>query len=191
MSFNVKLGEKVTLLREKSDMSTEQLAKKAGVDILMVQQIENGELVPFLTQLIKISRALGVRLGTLLDDQEHIGPVITKNDDLQHVKRFRGSSSDSKRNRVYYSLAFNKHSRHMEPLLLELAPSDDYDNKKSSHEGEEFIYVLEGDITVEYGKEKYSLLKGESIYFDAIIEHDVKAKGKNPAKILAVIHEPF
>lgn len=190
MSYNTKLGEKVKLSREKNEMSAEQLAERAGVDTSMVESIEKGQLVPYLSPLIKISRALGVRLGTLLDDQEHIGPVVTKNDDLKHVERFRGADSDSNRSRVFYSLALNKTSRHMEPLLVDLDLSDDSANKKSSHEGEEFIYVLDGSIKVEYGKDVYNLNRGESIYFDSIIEHDVKAAGNEQARILAVIHEP-
>ena len=190
MTYNEKLGEKIRLTREKNDMSVDQLAERAGVDSSMVESIESGELVPYLSPLIKLSRALGVRLGTFLDDQENLGPVITKNDDISHVKRFRGADADTNGGRTFYSLALNKTSRHMEPMIVELNPSDDAALKKSSHEGEEFIYVLEGAVTVEYGREVYSLSTGDSIYYDSIVEHDVKAAGNASAKILAVIHEP-
>ena len=171
-------------------MTVDQLAERAGVDSAMVESIEKGELVPYLSPLVKLSRALGVRLGTFLDDQENLGPVITKNDDIAHIERFRGSDADTNKGRTFFSLALNKTSRHMEPLMVELNPSDDAGLKKSSHEGEEFIYVLEGSIIVEYGKDVYTLAAGESIYYDSIVEHDVKAAGDAPAKILAVIHEP-
>ncbi len=190
MTYNEKLGEKIKLTREKNDMSIEELAQRAGVDSGMISSIEKGELVPYLSPLVKLARALGVRLGTFLDDQEHLGPVLTKKDDIDHVERFRGADSDEKRSRIFYSLALNKTSRHMEPLLVDLAPADEGSHKKSSHEGEEFIYVLEGNITVEYGKDLYNLSVGDSIYYDSIVEHDVKASGNAPAKILAVIHEP-
>ena len=189
MTYNKKLGEKIKLTREKNDMTVDQLAERAGVDVAMVNSIENGELVPYLSPLVKLSRALGVRLGTFLDDQEHIGPVVTKNDDSDRVARFRGSDADKDAGRTFFSLALNKTSRHMEPFMIELSPSDDAELKKSSHEGEEFIYVLEGDIVINYGKDEYKLTAGESIYYDSIVEHDVKASGAS-AKILAVIHEP-
>ena len=58
---------------------------------------------------------------------------------------------------------------------------------KSKRSGEES--VLEGEIIIDYGKDVFTLKAGESIYYDSIVEHDVKAAGA-PAKILAVIHEP-
>lgn len=189
MTYNKKLGEKIKLTREKNDMSIEQLAERAGIDISMISSIENGELVPYLSPLVKLSRALGVRLGTFLDDQENLGPVITRHDDLAQVARFRGADTDTAAGRTFFSLALNKTSRHMEPFMIELSPSDEAGLKKSSHEGEEFIYVLEGEIVIDYGKDVYTLKAGESIYYDSIVEHDVKASG-SAAKILAVIHEP-
>ncbi|MDC7227347.1 MAG: cupin domain-containing protein [Spirochaetales bacterium] len=188
MTYNEKLGEKIRLTREKNDMSVEQLAERAGVDVKMVESIEYGALVPYLSPLVKLSRALGVRLGTFLDDQEHLGPVVNRKDDQAHISRFRGADADEDEGRTFYSLALNKSSRHMEPLMVELSPSDEA-VKKSSHEGEEFIYVLEGNIEVNYGKEVYKLSAGDSIYYDSIVEHDVMADGAS-ARILAVIHEP-
>ena len=134
MTYNQKLGEKIRLTREKNDMSVEQLAERAGVDKKMIESIEKGALVPYLSPLIKLSRALGVRLGTFLDDQDHLGPVITKNDDMAHISRFRGADADTDQGRTFFSLALNKTSRHMEPLMVELSSSDKA-VKKSSHEG--------------------------------------------------------
>ena len=73
--------------------------------------------------------------------------------------------------------------------MIELSPSDEAGLRKSSHEGEEFIYVLDGEIAIDYGKDIFRLKAGESIYYDSIVEHDVKAVDA-PARILAVIHEP-
>jgi quercetin dioxygenase-like cupin family protein len=188
VTYNEKLGEKVRLTREKSEMSVEELAERAGIETGMITAIEKGELVPYLSPLIKVSRALGVRLGTFLDDQEHLGPVVTRNGDMAQVERFRGT--DGNQENVFYSLARNKTSRHMEPMLIELHPDERLNLKKSSHEGEEFIYVLAGEITIEYGKETYNLTTGDSIYYDSIVEHNVKAAGSTQATLLAVIHEP-
>ena len=65
------------------------------------------------------------------------------------------------------------------------------DYKLSAHEGEEFIYVMEGEVEVEYGKEKYSLKEGDSIYYDSIVKHHLHGAPGKSAKILALIYIPF
>jgi len=190
VTYNKQLGEKIKLLREKHELTIEALAEQAGIDSAMVAKMEKGELVPYLSPLIKLSRALGVRLGTFLDDQENLGPVVTRKEDLSEVERFRGVDADADRGRAFFSLALNKTSRHMEPFIVELAPSDESGRKTSSHEGEEFIYVLEGEVEILYGREIYRLGAGESIYYDSIVQHDVKGAGNKAARVLAVVHEP-
>jgi quercetin dioxygenase-like cupin family protein len=61
----------------------------------------------------------------------------------------------------------------------------------SSHEGEEFIYVLNGNVKILYGNSSYTLSAGDSIYYDSIVEHLVEAADHNPAKILAVVYTPL
>ena len=68
MAVDTRIGEKVATVRESLGLSCEELAERSGCDVAVIERIEAGELVPSLAPLIKISRALGVRLGTLLDD---------------------------------------------------------------------------------------------------------------------------
>ena len=63
--------------------------------------------------------------------------------------------------------------------------------KLSAHEGEEFIYVMSGEVEIDYGKEKYSLKEGDSIFYDSIVEHHVHGAIGKSARILAVVYIPF
>ena len=56
---------------------------------------------------------------------------------------------------------------------MEIEPSKESDYKLSSHEGEEFIYVLEGSVEINYGKDVYLLNNGDSIYIDSVVLHNV------------------
>ncbi len=86
----------------------------------------------------------------------------------------------------------DKSGRHMEPFLIDVAPSEDgVDFVLSTHEGEEFIYVLEGVLEINYGKNTYILEEGDSIYYDSIVAHHVHAAADNTAKILGVIYTPY
>lgn len=71
-----KLGTKITTLREAHHLTQQDLADRCQCDIETIQGLENGELPPSLAPLIKITRALGVRLGTLMDDDEARGATL-------------------------------------------------------------------------------------------------------------------
>ncbi|WP_048043793.1 helix-turn-helix domain-containing protein, partial [Methanosarcina mazei] len=76
MSEENRVGSKIRQLREARDMTVEELAEASQSSSELIQQLENGALVPSLTPLLKIARALGVRLGTFLDDMPQSGPVL-------------------------------------------------------------------------------------------------------------------
>ena len=90
----------------------------------------------------------------------------------------------------FFSLAEGKTSRHMEPFMITVNPADLGSHSLSSHEGEEFVYVLNGAIEIEYGKDLHVLVPGDSIYYDSIVPHQLRAHGDVPARILAVVYAP-
>jgi mannose-6-phosphate isomerase-like protein (cupin superfamily) len=77
----------------------------------------------------------------------------------------------------------------MEPFIVDILPGDSKSLPKSSHEGEEFIYVMEGKITVAYGTDVFDLEKGDCIYLDSIVEHLITTPGPQ-ARILGVVYVP-
>ena len=79
----------------------------------------------------------------------------------------------------------------MEPFIIDIQPSEDRNFKLSAHEGEEFIYVMSGQVEIEYGKEKFTLSEGDSIFYDSIVKHHVHGANGQAAKILAVVYIPF
>ncbi len=186
-----RIGSKIRQLREAREMTVEELAEASQSSEELIQQLENGALVPSLTPLLKIARALGVRLGTFLDDMPQSGPVIVKSGQSEDVVRFSGKTERPKKSALeFYSLAPDKADRHMEPFVIDIHPSPKESHKLSSHEGEEFIYVLSGDIEIFYGKDVIKLNSGDSIYYDSIVPHDVHTEGESDARILAVIYAP-
>jgi transcriptional regulator with XRE-family HTH domain len=192
MTYDDRIGTKITTLRTSLGLTPEELAERSGCDIVVIEQLEAGELAPSLAPLIKITRALGCRLGTLLDDETEIGPVITRKDEADSVTRFKGGSTDGTGQLDFYSLAASKASKHMEPFVINIEPTAAAGGgATSSHEGEEFIYVLEGSLEVEYGHDIHALAPGDSIYYDSIVPHEVRAGGGATAKILAVVYTPY
>ena len=188
---NTVVGSKIKGIRESKSLSVEEIAERSGLSVEQVNSIENDENLPSLGPLIKIARALGVRLGTFLDDSDALGPVVCRAEEHNNSISFSNDASDARKNMEYFSLAKEKAGRHMEPFIIDIQPSEEKDFKLSAHEGEEFIYVLSGELEIEYGKEKYLLKEGDSIYYDSIVKHHVHGVAGKAAKILALGYIPF
>lgn len=183
------IGPRIRQLREHRELSIDALAQRAGCSPEMVAALEAGELVPSLTPLFRLARGLGVRLGTLLDDQSQDGPAIVRQGDAGVTVHFSGNDPARTHSTLdFHPLAPHKAARNMEPFLVDVHPAP-ADVALNEHEGEEFIYVLSGRIEVRYGKDVHQLDAGDSIYYESVVPHHLHALGGD-ARILAVIYAP-
>jgi transcriptional regulator with XRE-family HTH domain len=184
-----RIGERLATLRKERNLKPEDLAARSGVLLSEIEAIEASRFSPTIAPLVKLSRALGVRMGTFLDDVGGAGPVISRAGAAEEVMRASGQASPQKGALSFHSLAQGKSGRSMEPFIVEVRPSQGADAPSSSHEGEEFIYVLEGEIELRYGSDTFSLGAGDSVYYDSIVPHLVCSAAS--ARILAVIYAPY
>jgi len=193
MSNNNIVGAKIKGIRESKNLTIEEISERSGLSTDQICSIENDQNLPSLGPLIKIARALGVRLGTFMDDNDALGPVVTRAEDREKDSSisFSNGASDARKHMEYHPLAQKKAGRHMEPFIIDINPEGQKEFKLSAHEGEEFIYVMEGDLEIDYGKEKYTLKQGDSIYYDSIVKHHVHSVPGKSAKILALVYIPF
>ena len=189
MSESINVGEKIKSICGQKNITKEDLAERSGLSLEQITSIEENVNVPSLAPLIKIARVLGVRLGTFLDDNEELGPVVTRKTDNVKSISFSNNAAEMRKHMDYFSLSQAKSGRHMEPFIIDIAASD-ANFSLSSHEGEEFIYVLEGNLKLEYGSTSETLKAGDSVYYDSIVPHRVLSADSNPVKILAVIYTP-
>lgn len=194
MGNNKVIGAKIKSIRESKQLTLQEVAERSGLGIEQIERIEGNLDFPSLAPLIKIARVLGVRLGTFLDDQSELGPVICRKKDSNEANSigFTNNASQQRKHMEYHSLSQDKSGRHMEPFLIDIAPSEEgVDFVLSTHEGEEFIYVLDGIVEINYGKNTYILEEGDSIYYDSIVAHHVHATAESKARILGVVYTPY
>lgn len=185
------IGEKIKSIRNNQKMSIQELAERTGLTMEQVSRIEENVDIPSLTPLMKIARALGVRLGTFLDEQlNEEGPVICRKGKADDTISFSNHASQEWQHMHYHSLAKNKIDRHMAPFIIDIEDNKEKNFFPSDHEGEEFIMVLKGELEITYGKSTYLLKEGDTIYYDAIVPHHIHAANGKPAQILAVIYLP-
>lgn len=186
---NISLGARIASYRQKNGITLEQMAQRTGLDQGFLQAVEEQDIYPSLGPLLKIARTLGVRLGTFLDDQVSKDPLIVRLDERQQqLVTHRGDNGPV--DTVFYSLGRGKNDRHMEPFFVEIEPGSGEPTKLSSHEGEEFIVVVQGRVELTYGQETFSLGPGDSIYYNSVVPHHLAAEGGEKASIYAVLYFP-
>ena len=187
------VGAKIKGLREAKNLSIDVIAERSGLTVEQIESIENDVNLPSLGPLIKIARALGVRLGTFMDDNDALGPIVCRAEDREKDSSisFSNGATDARKHMEYHPLAQQKAGRHMEPFVIDINPEENPNFQLSDHEGEEFIYVMQGEVEIVYGKETYTLKEGDSIFYDSIVKHHVHGAPGKSAKILAVVYIPF
>lgn len=185
------VGEKIKRLREGAGLSVEQLAERAGIQPEDLERIERDMISPTLGVLTKICDGLGVRLGRFFDMGPRKYYALVRSSDEKVATRV-ASKNGADYGYEYTSLGSEKRQRVMEPFIITINPPSDASEmeKPSTHEGEEFVYVLEGELEIQLQDEHFLLQPGDSIYYDASVPHRVLHRGQGPARVLAVIHLP-
>jgi transcriptional regulator with XRE-family HTH domain len=187
MSSSEKLGIRIRNFRERLELSPEELARNAGIEASMIRDIEEGRVYPAINVLVKIARALGQRLGTFLDDQFVADPLIVRRDEREEeTSPYIGGAEGHYH---YFPLGKGKTDRHMEPFYIIIDPSER--RELSSHEGEELVIVVSGEVELIYGKETFLLREGDSMYYNSIVPHHLGAAGDSRAEIYAAVFTPF
>ena len=179
------IGERVRGLREDKGLTLEEFSHLTGFDVDFLLQIENNEVQPQLGTVIKLSKALDeafCRIVSCVGDRLF---SITRKDDAKPIARST-SKKGNKQLYTYKGLAPEVRGRHMEAMTVVL--EEGMDEPESVHQGEEFIYVLEGSVYLKIGGDEFELNPGDSVYYLSTVPHHVCAK-KGKATILAVLYE--
>ncbi len=179
------VGSRIRQLREERSISVEDLSHLTGFSVDRLKDIESGREKPQLGTVMKLSKALDAAVGRLVSGMGTKLYSITRKSERKKISR--SSSATGKKNVYsYMSLAPEVKGRHMEALIVQLEQNED--NALSVHNGEEFIFVLEGVVNLTIGKDNYDLEPGDSAYYLSTTAHFITAKtGK--ATILAVLYE--
>ncbi len=185
----INVAETIKTLRLEKQLSLQQVAERTGFSTALLSQIENHLISPPLGTLGKIARALDVDMGYFFGAPSNAEFTIVRNNERRPVSRV-ASRQGVKYGYSYESLAFEQKNRHMEPFIVILEPATRKDRYAYSHEGEEFIFVLEGKMEVVLGEHVDILEPGDSIYFNSQIPHRVQCAEGDQTRILAVIYTP-
>ncbi len=179
------IGDRIRKLREEKGLSIEELSRLTGFDIDLLGRIENDEVQPQLGTMIRLSKALDSAFGRIVSGVGDKLYSITRRDERKVISRST-SQKGAKKLYTYMSLAPEVKGRNMEAMLVQLEEGSG--EKPSVHEGEEFIYVLDGVVALDIGNDSFELEPGDSVYYLSTTPHFICAK-KDRATILAVLYQ--
>jgi transcriptional regulator with XRE-family HTH domain len=182
---SVTIGDRIRSLRQERGLSLEALSNLTGFDVDLLASIENNEVQPQLGTAMKLSRALDAAFGRLVSGVGDRLYSITRKNERKVVSRSTAQKGQQKLY-TYKSLAPEVQGRHMEALIVQLEQNPQ--EQTSMHEGEEFIFVLDGMVIFRIGDERFELEPGDSVYYLSTTPHLVAAKS-GKATILAVLYE--
>ena len=179
------IGIRIKSIRKEKGLSLDQLSKLTGFDVELLSNIESSKVQPQLGTIIKLSKALDSAFGRIVSGVGDKLYSVTRKDEQKIVSR---STSRKGRKQIYTykSLAPEVKGRHMEALLVQL--EENPEDEMSVHEGEEFIYVLDGTVLLNIGGDKFELEPGDSVYYLSTTPHLIASKS-GKATILAVLYE--
>jgi len=181
----MKIGRKIKQLRKERKMTLQELSEQSGVALATLSRIENERMTGTIESHMQICKVLDIPLPDLYASLEGSKKKI----DMQSVASRTEVFVHSKKSSTEM-LTSDVLSKKMMPIMIKIDSGGSTQKEETKKGVEKFIYVLEGKIEVSIGKEKYSLSKSDTLYFDSSLPHSFKNIGSGEAKAICVIAPP-
>ncbi len=188
-SEDLGIGRKVRDLRQKRRYTLQDVSAKTGLPKSLLSQVEGGDLMPPVATLLKIGRALGVDVSYFLQEQKEAERkvAVTRAGERQVHSR-RGHQDPTQIGYTYESLELHKRHKHMQPFLVTVAEMPKGEMTFYTHEGEECVFVLEGQLEFRTPDEATALSAGDCLYFESSVAHAFRSTGGGAARALIVVY---
>lgn len=183
----LQIGFKIRRIRQERRMTLQALADATGLSKPLLSQIENEQVIPPLATLLRVAKAFRVPLQSFFQEEGSSSRcVLTRAGESRKMQR-RPVDGEHPVLYTYHSLAYGKKNRSLEPFLVEFDLGEWRDEMMVSHEGEEFVFLLDGEIDLHYADQIYAMRAGDSVYYDSTEPHAFIAKGTVRPRAVAVI----
>ncbi len=192
-TFKQQLGEKLTALRKASGLALGDTAASSGVSEDRLERYEKAQALPALGELVNLARVYDVSMNHFFMS----GPPGARVEVVRASERWKvkpQTDTAAALNYSYEALSYRLTDKVMSPFHIEIPPDSGEDLEPLSHEGEEFHYILSGEVEINIDGETYRLAGGDAIYFDSRLPHFIRAVGFQPARVLACmvnVHHPL
>lgn len=182
-SLAKRIGNRVRALRREAELNQKKLAEATGLSPGLLSRIENGLAMPSIPTLQIISDTLKTDIGYFFKDEEGNGYIVTQPGERRVV-----ISKSRQGGKLAYELellAEGMKNPFMEPALVTPVGKDE-EVLPRTHDGQEFMYVLEGRLKLTVGSKDFILKKGDSAYWNGTVPHKTISLGQKRARALHV-----
>lgn len=200
------IGRKLRQLRLKRKIALTDLGRQTSLSASMLSQLENGKLVPTLPTLARIALVFEIGLDHFFTDkrERRLFSIVRAEERSRFSEEVGNEKGGSNRVPVlrglfnspapgyfFQVLASGMPHENMSAYLADFPlAGDQVERLEHSHEGSEFIHVLEGVLAIHYQAEQHLLRAGDSVYFDASEAHSYSGHSETPAKAIIVTVPP-
>lgn len=171
-------GYRIKQYREGRNLSIKDLAHETGYPADLLEKVEKDEITPPVALVLQLSRTLKIDVQTL--DGSENKKVSSR---VKSQKKRAGSYA-------YTQLTKSGSDKHLGAYLVSIEPNTAHEGVEYHHDGEEFVYVLKGSLSISVGKNTSLLKRGESIHFNSALHHKLSNPSDEKTELLVVLYIP-
>lgn len=184
----LQIGLKIRRLRQERRLTLQDLAEATGLSKPLLSQIENEQVIPPLSTLLRIAKAFKVQLQSFFQEEGSSEKcILVRAGESRRLHR-RPNLQGAMPPYTYHSLAYGMKHRNLEPFLVEFEAREWREELQVSHDGEEFLFLLEGELELHYGENVMIMGPGDSVYYDSSEPHGYVVRGKVRPRAVAVLY---
>ena len=172
-------GKRLMQLRRKQKMSLKSLANETGLSTQYLSQMEKGEVIPPVSVILQVSKALEIDSGILLREEKKKAGKKSEEDYQKRTEAY-----------TYQTLTPEAQHKHLKAFKVFIDPKSEHKGVSYQHLGEEFIYVMKGKIEVMVGENRNTLDPGASLHFNSSIVHRLRNLSNVKAELIVVLYTP-
>jgi electron transfer flavoprotein alpha subunit len=174
------LGGQIRQLRQSREWSRERLGELTQQSAEFIAQVEEDTISPPVSFLLRLASALKVSPAAFLSREAQT--MITDQRQQAHQRRTQHYS--------YESLTAGIETDHLRAFMVTIEPLQAHKPAAYKHPGEEFIFVMDGELELTLDRQASRIKKGESIHFNADTPHTLKSLSESPTRCLVVLYTP-
>jgi transcriptional regulator with XRE-family HTH domain len=172
------VGKRIKAVRIRKKMSLDQVANDTGCSIEYLKLIESGQEMPPVGTLLQIARALQIDSGFFLKEQ------------AESRKARAAAYAKRTADYAYTTLTPGAENKHLKAFRIHIDAGQAHKGVGYQHEGEEFVYVLKGEVEIAVGEHINRLGMADSLHFNSGIQHHMRNTGGEDTELLVVIYTP-